>query len=265
MTDAEADAVAYGIAAHTHYLQEQKVRCKDGVERMVKPFPDTVEGKPVPEVWFPRWADRLDCNGPCFVGRHYLTVHRDHHDFGKEGFYAVSFADHLQLRNRTPEEIKAAQGKPPRSMLEHCKMFGDSQTNASPYGVHDHGLMRALRDEYRASLDHILQRVVHPTDVRLDRVFEAWTIFLGTNIEPSTLGRVAAVELSLGFARLEPAVQRAWACGFRATMTEYLAWSDRMLAFLNGLPASHLSLPGLFPDIRQVIAPDPAWLAVLTA
>ncbi|MBI4138830.1 hypothetical protein HY479_01630 [Candidatus Uhrbacteria bacterium] len=261
LTPEEADATAYAMAAHTNYLKSEDVRCADGVTRTVHPYIDTADGSPLLPVWMTRWADRLDCNGPCFPARHYLSLHRDHHDFGSDGFYSVSFADHMVPSLRGTDEIRAAGGK--RTFLEHLQMFAESQADDSPYGRFDRGVMRVLRDEYRASLEHIIDRVVQPTDVNPVRTMKAWTLFLGSAIEPSPIGRMAAQDLSLSFHVLDPDVQRAWACGFRTAMSEYLVWSDRMLTFLDKQPAEHLRIPGLFADVRDVIKPSLIWLATL--
>jgi len=261
LTEAEADLVAYVIAAHTHYLQPQEVKCADGVVRTVRPYTDMFDGKPVEEVWLARWADRLDVNGPCFPARHYLTLVRDHYDYGTEGFYKTSFTETMRPLLRTGEAIKAAGGQ--RTMLEHLKMFASSQTSESVYGKHDAGVMLTLRDAYREQLEHIIHSVAHPTDVDIARVLKAWTVFLGANIEPTVKGRMAAHNLALGFRKLEPDIQRAWACGFRTIMTEYLGWADRMLVFLDGRPAESLRITGNFEDIRNVIRPDRAWVKVL--
>lgn len=99
LTEDQADLVAYMIAAHTHYLKSSQVLCQDGVTRTVDPYVcETDTGVPLLEVWLSRWVDRLDCIGPCFVGRHYLTLARDHDDYSSHqgGFYKVSFADHMR-------------------------------------------------------------------------------------------------------------------------------------------------------------------------
>lgn len=261
LAQSEIDTCAYAIAAHTHYLKPSEAKCADGVVRKIDQYVDMVADRPLLSVYLTRWADRLDCSGPCMVGRHYLTMHRDHTDFGKDGFYKVSLRDHVRPVQRTDEVIKAGGGQ--RTMVEHLRMFASSQSNTSPYGKYDFGMMRYLRDEYRASLDHILDRVLHPTDVDVERVNRAWTLFLGSNIEPSEMGRSAAHDLSRSFATLDPAAQRAWACGFRTTMTEYLGWADRAVSFLNTLPSSHLRIAKVFPDVRDVIRPNLTWVGML--
>ncbi len=254
----EVDLVAYTVAAHTHYLKASEVECADGVKRAIAPYVDTDGAGPLLAVWMPRWADRLDCSGPCFPGRHYLTLDRDHEDYGQGGFYKVSFAEHMAPTLRTSEEIKAAGGR--QTMLEHMRMFAASQSDNSPYGVHDRGLMVKLRDIYRESLEHIIYQVAHPSDVNEERIAKLWTRFLGKNVEPSRLGTETAEKLDKAFTRLDPDTRRAWSCGFRACTTEYLAWSDRILTFLATLPVEFRLLPGI-GDIRSVIVPvDMYWL-----
>jgi hypothetical protein len=256
LMEPEIDQVAYGIAAHTNFLKAQTVTCRDGEERTVEPYIDTVDGSPIISVWLPRWADRLDCNGPCFVARHYLTLCRDHFDYSQDGFYQVTYAGHLQTA--VPEGYPG-----PCTMVDHLQRFASSQTNDSPYGRHDFGVMVQLRDAYKASLEHIIQQVRQPTDVNVERIHRAWTGFLGATIEPSPTGKLAAHDLALAFNTLEPAVQNAWACGFRATMSEYLVWADRNLAFLSRLPGKFLQVPGLCTDIRELIRPKACWVDLL--
>lgn len=257
LTEREADVVAYAIAAHTHYPRPQEVVCIDGMTRSVRPFDDMLEERPWMPVWFPRWADRLDCSGPCFPGRHWLTLEREHDDFSQDGFYTVKFVEHMRPLLRTTEEIKTAKGQ--QTFLEHMRMFADSQTNASVYGKFDAGLMVALRDEYRGRLERIIQSVTHPRDVNIPNILKAWTIFLGTNIEPSALGKKAAKNLAKGFEQLNPETQRAWAHGFLTIMREYTLWSAQMMERLNDVTTRYLTLPGLQHDLREMINPNSEW------
>lgn len=246
LTSDEADLVAYAIAAHTQYLKPSEVKCADGETRTVTPYRDTAEdGRPLLEIWMSRWVDRLDCSGPFELGRHYLTLHKDHEDLGHDGFYTVSFAEQMQPLLRTPEEIKAS-GKP-QTMLEHMRMFASSQSNDSPYGKHDRGLMVKLRNTYRESLEHIIYQAANPSYVISDKVETAWTQFLGQWVEPTPAGKKAAESLSRAFRKLEPDVQRAWACGFRACMNEHCAWADRIRSFfvLQEVPTEYLHLPSI--------------------
>lgn len=261
LSQEEIDGVAYGIAAHTNYLKPMDVRCADGDVRQVRTFVDAHGDRPIMSVQLPRWVDRLDCNGPCFPGRHYLTLARDHADHGTDGFYSVTFTGHMRPLSRTPEEIRADGGR--KTMVEHLQMFLRSQSNESVYGKYDKGVMVCLRDEYRASLEHIIGRVLHPTDVSEERMLTAWTRFLCSNIEPSVRGRTTANDLVSMFLTLDEDTRRSWACGFRAVMTEYLAWSDRTLSFLKDLPPVYLRFFGVFPDVRQVIRPDRSWVEML--
>lgn len=183
VNEAERTLVAHGVSASTHYLQPQQVNV-DGRVYTLQPYQDEVEGQAIPSVWLPRWADRLDCSGAAFVGRHFLTQHADHKDFDGSRYYDTSFASHLQAVRRTPEEIKAAGGK--RTMVEHLNMFAQSQTNASAYGKHDRGVMVTLRDAQRARLNRIIDATLdddRPVP-ELSRVIPAWTALLTRNVEP---------------------------------------------------------------------------------
>lgn len=260
MNPDQADLIAYVIAAHTHYLRPSEVTCADGVTRTVKPYYDEdFELVPNParlEVWLPRWADRLDCSGPCMVGRHYLTLAKDHEDFNGDGFYKVSFAEAMRPLLRTPEEIKAAGGK--LTMLEHMRMFANSQTNESPYGRFDRGVMVKIRDRYRLMLECIIEKVVRPVERNEGEVLGAWTSFLGTRIEPSQAGWQAALTLRRNFDTLDADTRRAWTSGFWWTMQLYAAWYESTSWFLFRKPTELFRLPGVTPDVRNVIAPIPA-------
>ncbi|MCK9360776.1 hypothetical protein M0Q28_00920 [Patescibacteria group bacterium] len=252
ITEPEADLVAWAIAAHTHYLRPSVVECVDGVTREVHPYPDTHDGQPIHAVWLPRWTDRLDCSGPCMVGRHYLTLAKDHEDFGAHGFYTAKFGEVMQPLLRSDEEIKAAGGK--QTMLEHMRMFARSQSNESPYGKYDRGRMVHQRDTYKASLEYIIAQVARPTDVNLERITKAWTKFLRT-IEP-TLKPETAQTLESNFRQLDVGSQRAWACGFRTAMTEYLVWGDRISEFLQSIPDAYDEFPGLPGGLLGLTADD---------
>jgi hypothetical protein len=143
-------------------------------------------------------------------------------------------------------------------------MFAGSQSNASAYGKFDMGLMVELRDIYRKQLEAIIQSVAHPGEVNIEKIIHAWTLFLGTNVEPSPIGRKAAHELEVGFLKLNRTTQQAWACGFHTAMREYLPWSRRMLDFLDRIPKAHLRIPGVAEDVRDMIRPDPSWASLIT-
>lgn len=261
----EADLVAYVIAAHTHYLKSSDVTCADTETRRVYPYRDVEEVEtnphdrnqfdlePMLEIWLPRWVDRLDCSGPCLVARHFMTLAKDHEDFGQQGFYKVSFAEHMRPLLRSKEEITKSGGG--QTMLEHLRMFADSQTNDSPYGKYDRGRMVQLRDAYRASLKHIIDQVAHPTDVNVDRIMIAWMRFLSQTVEP-TLKPETARALEENFRHLDTGAQRAWACGFRATMAEFQVWGDRVQTFLETLPDAYDRFPGLEFGLSTLIIDD---------
>lgn len=257
-----AHLASYIIAAHTNYMRPMVVMCKDGHRRTTEPYPDMTDNKPFLPVWAVRWADRLDLVGPCMVGRQLFTLWRDHDDFSPEdGYFAKSFVPFMRPFIRSDGEIKEASGE--RTLLEFLDMLARSQTSDSPYGKHDAGVMVALRDANKESLEHVIWSVLHPQGVDVERILKAWTLFLGTNVGPTRAGRMAAHDLGFRFRNLDPDVRRAWACGFRTTMCEYLLWADRTLAFLNRMPAECLQLCGLFPDIRDAIRPNRAWVNVL--
>lgn len=260
----EADSIAYAIAAHTHYDKTTRITCADGMTRSVAPYRDMWdETTPMLEAWLPRWADRLDCSGPCFVGRCYLASYRDREDYSPDnGFFPVTFEEYMRPLLRTPGEIAEAGGK--RTLAEFLQMFASSQTNDSPYGKHDRGEMVTLRNTYRAMLERILEEVARPTlNVDVKVLSLAWQLFLGMNIEPTPKGQEAAWRLAERFETLDANVQRAWANGFAETMREYTYWSADMMEFIGTLPEEYLTICGTREDIRKTICPHAEWADLL--
>ena len=262
LSEAEADLVAYGIAAHTNYLRPSEMACRDGVVRRILPYPDAIGSAPYLVAQLPRWADRLDCSGPCFAGRHYLTTEEDHPDFDEErGWRIYRYEDSMRPLRRTPEELMAAHDE--RTLIEYLGLFANSQTNASPYGCFDMGVMVEWRDRYREALLRVLDAVADPTEVNVASMNAAWTDFLSCQVEPSELGQATAARLSTRFLALEPNAQRHWASGFRQAMHEYLGQAELLTAFLDRLPSEYRRLPGIANDIREIIRPSASWVAHL--
>jgi hypothetical protein len=143
-------------------------------------------------------------------------------------------------------------------MLEHYQMFANSQTNESPYGRHDCGPMIRLRDDLRMmSLGQLLyvsmagERQVSENYEQVVR--EAWMHFLGSNIEPTSQGFKAAQVLDKMFGELPDETRRIWAQGFYHCMQTYRSWAEAALRDLDDLTQEQLSLPGITPDVREVI------------
>jgi hypothetical protein len=240
----EQIAVTYVIAAHTHYLKPMEVECTDGVMRKIEPYPDMNGDEPIWAVWFTRWVDRLDCNGPCFLGRHYLTLIDDHEDYGSDGFYAVKYGPHMQ---------PTVGGDGPRTMLAHMRMFLGSQTNESPYGKYDFGRMVELREEHSARLSVILEycdpAIPADSPALVAAVLQTWTRFLCTNIEPTMKGAAVAQALQEQFAALNPEAQWAWSRAFSMCMRQYCLWTAGMETFMDTVPAAWRVLPGVSEDV----------------
>ena len=253
--------IQYAVMAHTQYLKTFEVTSStDGVARTIAPYTDTfAHDAPVLAIWLPRWIDRLDCNGPTFVGRHYLTQIESHKDFdsttGK--FYAVKFSEHMQPLLRSNEEI-AADGSG-RTMREHFAMFADSQNANSPYGLWDDlsPTMVRLRNQQTKRLRRIISDIVPSDEFRQDteNILYAWGEFLALNVEPTTTGIRAASELATAFTELDTQTQVAWTNGFRTTMKEYLDWSQEILSSLELLNPKLLYFPPLQSDIREMLIP----------
>jgi len=265
MNDAERIFITYSVAAHTHYLAPFDVKCADGVVRHVEPYMDMDrDGKPILGVWLPRWIDRLDCNGPTFIGRHYLTLVESRKDFDGKQFYDITFGEHMRPITRAGEEIRASGGK--RTMLEHLKMFADSHNNDSVYGRHDFGRYVTLRDNYKERLFRIIESAKSDrtfTGEQEDKVVFAWNMYLAENIEPTKLTSGATEQLTGMFKTLDDKTRRAWCNVFLAAMKEYQSWSAGVLKGLCSLSGSELALPTVTDDVRKVIAPYHGWVDIV--
>lgn len=263
LNEAEQLLIQYAVAAHTHYFYPTEVTQRNGVTRTLLPYTDTDStGRPLMAVCLSRWIDRLDCNGPAWVARHYLTLVADHRDFGTNDFYQVTFASALAPLLRTDEEISAERGN--RTMLEHLQMFVNSQTNASPYGRYDFGEMVALRDQYREQLMAIIRAVssvassgVAPSCSR--RIQSCWHDFLSHNIEQTEVGLKVADALDRRFSSLPILAQLAWSTGFYTIMCEYGVWAKRTLDALATMPPEWMRLPSIVSDVRDFITPHSSW------
>lgn len=236
-TDTEKLLVQYAICAHTHYLRASDVVCEDGETRHIEPYTDKTDGKPLYGFWIARWVDRLDCSGSCFVGRHYLTLHRLHEDFGTDGYYQVEFSQHMQPWLWSDEDIK--RHKQNRTMAEHLRMFANSQTNDSPYGKHDFGRMVELRDPLRESLLRILNRLGNDRFISLNdknMCLQSWYILIANHIEKGPVAEKAAKDLDQQFSKLDERSQIAWLNAFHQTVREYMAWLTSVLDDFEEFP-----------------------------
>ncbi|MBI4980240.1 hypothetical protein HZC30_01630 [Candidatus Woesearchaeota archaeon] len=272
LNDAKRILMSYAVAAHTHYTRASEVKCADGEVRKIEPYTDVdAEGKPLLGIWLARWVDRLDCNGPCFPARHYLTLGEEHKDFDGERHFEVNLAPHLEPRLLPEAERRAMNPVPDQTMLEHMKMFGDSQTNNSPYGKHDFGAMVEIRDAYKGMLLEIVNAVDTSakcgaclTSGEEEAILGAWKSYLSQNIEPTALGRETAEKLDGMFRQLPEKTRHAWENGFLQAMVEYVDWSKPCLQQLEQLSNKYgdqiLALPGITEDVRKVITPNPEWV-----
>jgi hypothetical protein len=249
----------YGVAAHTNYLTTTKVTCSDGVVRTSNPYSNVdLHGNPVYSIIFPRWVDRLDCNGPTFVGRHYLGLTEQHEDFSGNRFQVITYANHMRPLLRAGDPNTSPDGGP--TMLEHLQYFASGQASSSPHACYDFGEMIPLRDRQTRRLQRIIHAVLNPAPTALDeeKVSESWTTFLGSNIEPSPVGGEAANLLNARFHQLDHKSQTAWSYGFIETMKEYCLWAAEVNGALSALPNKWLNLPSV-DDLVTVIQPNPKW------
>lgn len=244
----EGQLICYAVAAHTHYLKPVQIAsCQEGTVRTLEPYCDmTDDGKPIFAVWYPRWVDRLDCVGPGFIARHYLTLVKPHQDFTSKGFADVEFGKHMQ-----PVFDEYAGGV--HTMLGHLRMFAQSQVNTSPYGKHDYGRMIELRDRAKQWTDKVYIAVDKYRQVDGSSAREIdlmWHEFLAEKIEPTGKGAAAADQLQIMFDQLPIEIKSAWRIGFILTMEHYFAWK---LSVLASAPEFDLKLPGFSKTIREML------------
>ncbi len=240
--------IKYDIAAHTHYLKPYEIKGE-----IVRPYRDTKEGNPYLAIWLPRWIDRLDTNGPGFVARHFLTLLETHKDYGKDGFYEVEFNKHMN-----PAIEKG-------TMLNHLKMFADSQDGKSPYSRFDHLSKRMveLRDAQTARLRKIIEAVsapvLSPTSVSIEDILNKWQQFL-VKIEPVRNNRRTASELIKRFKTLPYEWQVRWSRGFETTMAEYNDWEEEAKKDIERISQKFpfLQETTFFKDLLSFLQPTPS-------
>lgn len=243
----EAELICLAIAAHTHYLKPADVPGTDGVTRRIEPYIDTYsDGEPIYALWYPRWVDRLDCVGPGFIARHYLTLAKPHQDFTSKGFVDVEFKKHMQ-----PIFDEDAGGV--HTMLGHLRMFAQSQVNSSPYGKHDSKRMIELRDVFKQWTEEVCLEVKQSGQMKdsfLEAISSIWHGFLMDYIEPYDKGVSAAVQLQQMFEQLPRETRAAWSSGFVKVMEQYFIWK-RPAVWCS--PARDIILPGLNETIGQIV------------
>lgn len=250
----EALLIYYAIAAHTNYLKAMKVNCLDGVERETQPYLDVnEEGEPIMSTWLTRWTDRLDVNGPCFIGRHFLTLIEEHEDFGSGEYYSVRFSDHMRPLLRDEEEIRLDPTG--RTLREHLMMFARSQNNDSPYGRFDQGEMVVMRDKYKKQLLRVIDSFSNPIKLSPEdeeHLLTEWVNWLSQKIEPSQSARNGVGKLREMFLCLPQETKEAWFSAMETTLEEYKVWSEEIRQIFDKFPEEKLILP-ILGDIRKII------------
>lgn len=257
LSQAEMTGIVWAVMAHTHYLKPQTITWR-GRSTTIEPYLDAVNGKPLRAIWLPRMIDRLECSGSeTFPARHWLTLWKTHEDYSSgSGFYLVEFSEHVRPRLLPPG---SASGK--LSMLEHLRMFAESQTSSSPYGIHDSGRMVELRDEKRERLLEFIRTCIetdvpekrNEAEIAIESALIDWQSYL-QQIEPSPLGRNAAMQLTEMFRKLPFPDRFRWAAAFRVAMRDYAQWSSEVLKFLeNRNDIVSVELPGI-GDLRRLLS-----------
>jgi len=268
--------IYYAIAGHTHLLKEMRVVCDDGQARVCSPYCDLNEdGSPRMMFWFPRMVDRLDVIGPCFLGRHFLTLDKDHSDFDGN-YYSVTFTEHMRPLLREPAEIQADPNG--RTLREHLALFANSQNNLSVYGRFDGPVMQKYRDKSKEQALKIVQAFTETKNLLMlgkfhvlsawtnmlitekinlipvtrNYVLSTWTNWVENNIEPSDIGSMANQSLESKFSALPEQTKDCWYNVFAVCLVQYRLWRvDRMVG-LTALEQPHLIFP-IIGDLRDYL------------
>ena len=265
LNEAEQRLVEYSVASHTHYLRPANLTCADGEKRLVEPWLDADDNSPFWPVWFTRWVDRLDTNGPFFPGRHFLTLYKVHEDFDGKSHFSVEFSAHMRPLLRTKEE----RGNDAQTMLEHMEMFVQSQNSDSPYGKHDYGEMQVLRDGQSDDLKRIIQCVLAMTDER-HHVGYALSPSGGISllndwfakcVEPSRKGREVARALLGQLLREDKKTTLSWLFAFLRAMELSEGWSRRVLNWQISMYSETPKIPDKLMLLSGEPQPQPGSLA----
>jgi hypothetical protein len=143
--------IQFVIAAHTHYLQDFVVVKKGKAFTRVVYEDVIIDGNKI-AVHLARQSDRMDMQGIPGVIRHSMTKASPTQDFSEDGFQEIhgdAMKDfrhqftpvirtrEYRLRLRNPEERST-------NVLEHLKMYADSNVGESPYSMHDSNYVKDL-------------------------------------------------------------------------------------------------------------------------
>ncbi|OGF30926.1 hypothetical protein A2533_03385 [Candidatus Falkowbacteria bacterium RIFOXYD2_FULL_35_9] len=231
--------IEYCVAAHTHYTRDFEVETSTGEKVVIQPYVDTDDQGPIWAVWFTRWVDRLDCNGPSYFVRHFLSLsfENEHYEYAQSGFFQVDFDAHMVI---DPAD--------PTTFVGHMKMFADSQTNDSVYGRNDFGRMVKLRDEYREMMYSVITAIQDVS--KLERpIFKNIKHHL-EKLEPMIRCTTVADGLIERLRGLPTETRDGWVNGFLVMMQVYHLWFHTyVVPLLINLPDFFKSLPGISEDI----------------
>jgi hypothetical protein len=257
----EASLISYAIAAHTRYAKSEKVECAfDGEEREIQPYKEYREiggeKEPIMALVLAKWADRFDVNGPCFVGRHFLTLIKEHFDYASDTgkFYRVGFDEAMRPLLRPESEI--AKDPLEKTMREHLQTYYNSQNNNTDYGRFDYGKMAEMREEYKERLLRIIKAFDSPIELSAkeeESLLDRWTQWLSQNIEPSESGSEVAGQLREMFLKLPQGIKEPWFGAMQTTLKEYGEWSQETLERMQELPERYATIP-MIGDIKEIIS-----------
>ncbi|MCC6639052.1 hypothetical protein IT409_00670 [Candidatus Falkowbacteria bacterium] len=244
------------VAGHTNEYATETLPMKDRKPKKVEKsrfcipvWPDFDQnGAPHLFMHLPRQIDRLENCGATHFARHYLTLVEEHKDQAHGEFVVVNFANSMRGLLR-PQDVAKADPKK-QTILEHVRMYADSQTNASPFGKWDYGFYCVLRDAHRKRayrMLHAPKRLKIPREISVEEIAEVFHHhFLYPTIEPTKLGYRSAELLFSEFNRLSSEDRSVYAHVFAQCMIEYVDWYDSVNSIVaNQMPKNAMEFVSL--------------------
>ncbi len=227
------------IAAHTHYLKQYTV-AKDGETFVKEIYEDAIVDGSKMAITMARQADRSDLQGITGAVRHMITKVKPTEDFTGKEFQKV-FADELKdfqhqfMPQIRTEEYRATLEDPAqRSMnvLEHLKMYADSNDGKSPYSrvdstyIRENVMGQGSLEEYL----FIAQDVSLTANLSADEVNRIFEKFYQTCriLEPSEQIEEIIQELRKKFVTLPQDQLSQWAGALKLLTDKlYQEWYER--------------------------------------
>lgn len=218
----ERIAISYAIAAHTNYRVTENIVCEDGITRKIEPYDDRDIRGPLLSVHLTRGVDRLDINGPCLIGREFLSLTEEHEKYTLGKFYKTVFANSIRPLLRTKDKILTdPKGA---TLIEHAHRVSNlaDEDMLSVYTMYDFGAMLTAQTARRAQLKNIIDSIFSNAESGFDN--RRWFSFIGDTMEPTPAGANASKILEDMFDSLDRNTTMAWNRGFERTIEEYKIW-----------------------------------------